>query len=192
MSESVKLQVRQDVGDYLAAVRAFYLRDYGAFKIILGTLLIPTYILVWLLMMNVGLLVALVPALMVLLSYTSALFFAGPRKRFLRDPKLGSEGFEMEFSDEGIVLRSPDAASRMNWNFYSRVVETERVYVLIRGTIQMTVIPKKSFTSAAQEASFRRLLARNLPPEGLKKLKGAGKAAEIEEYVPPSAPPDWR
>jgi hypothetical protein len=191
MSESVKLQVRQDVGDYLAAVRAFYLRDYGAFKIILGTFLIPTYIFVWLVLMNVGVLVALVPALMVLLTYTSALFFAGPRKRFLRDPKLGSEGFEIEFSDEGILLRLPDAASRMNWSFYSRVVETGRVYVLIRGTIQMTVIPKKSFTSAAQEASFRRLLARHLPPEGVKKLKGAGKA-EIEEYVPPSAPPDWR
>lgn len=192
MSESVKLQVRQDVGDYLAAVRAFYLRDYGAFKIIVGTFLIPTYIFVWLLLMNVGVLVALVPALMVLLTYTSALFFAGPRKRFLRDPKLGSEGFEMEFSDEGILLRAPDVASRMSWSFYSRVVETERVYVLIRGTVQMTVIPKKSFTSAAQEASFRRLLARHLPPEGVKKLKGSGKAAEIEEYVPPSAPPDWR
>jgi hypothetical protein len=191
MSESVKLQVRQDVGDYLAAVRAFYLRDYGAFKIIVGTFLIPTYILVWLVLMNVGVLVALVPALMVLLTYTSALFFAGPRKRFLRDPKLGSEGFEIEFSDEGILLRAPDVASRMSWSFYSRVVETERVYVLIRGTIQMTVIPKKSFTSAAQEASFRRLLARHLPPEGIKKLKGAGKA-EIEEYVPPSIPPDWR
>jgi hypothetical protein len=192
MSESVKLQVRQDVGDYLAAVRAFYLRDYGAFKIIVGTFLIPTYIFIWLLLMNVGVLVALVPALMVLLTYTSALFFAGPRRRFLRDPKLGSEGFEIEFSDEGILLRAPDVASRMSWSFYSRVVETERVYVLIRGTIQMTVIPKKSFTSAAQEASFRRLLARHLPPEGVKKLKGAGKAAEIEEYVPPSAPPDWR
>src|ERR1044071_4432210 len=131
MSESVKLQVRQDVGDYLAAVRAFYLRDYGAFKIIAGTFLIPTYIFVWLVLMNAGLLVALVPALMVLLTYTSALFFAGPRRRFLRDPKLGSEGFEIEFSDEGILLRAPDVASRMSWSFYSRVVETERVYVLI-------------------------------------------------------------
>jgi hypothetical protein len=192
MSENVKLQVRQDVKDYLAAVRAFYLRDYGAFKIFAGTFLIPAYIFIWLTFMHVGALVALVPALMVLLTYISALFFAGPRKRFLRDPKLGSEGFEIEFSDEGILLRAPDAASRMNWSFYSRVVETERVYVLIRGTMQMTVIPKKSFNSAAQEASFRRLLKRHLPPDGLRNLKDAGRTPEIEEYVPPQAPPDWR
>ena len=139
-------------------------------------------------------------------SFLPANFF--PDKAYAATPKLAApqtdqfccsggscyrenEGFEIEFSDEGILLRAPDVASRMSWSFYSRVVETERVYVLIRGTMQMTVIPKKSFTSAAQEASFRRLLARRLPPEGIRKLKGAGKA-EIEEYVPPSAPPDWR
>ncbi|HVF67156.1 MAG TPA: YcxB family protein [Pyrinomonadaceae bacterium] len=192
MPDSVKLQVRQDVKDYLAAVRAFYLRDYGVFKIIAGTFLIPAYIVFWLVMMGVGVLVALVPALMVLFTYTSALFSAGPRKRFLRDPTLGSQGFEIEFSDEGILLNAPDVASRMNWNFYSRVVETETVYVLIRGTVQMTVIPKKSFTSAAQEATFRRLLKRNLPPEALKNLKDSGQRPELEEYVPPTAPPDWR
>jgi hypothetical protein len=192
MSESVKLQIRQDVKDYLAAVRAFYLRDYGTFKILAGALLIPAYIFIWLTFMHVGLLVSLVPALMVLLTYISALFFAGPRKRFLRDPTLGSQGFQIEFSDEGILINAPDAASRMSWRFYSRVVETERVYVLIRGTMQMTVIPKKSFNSAAQEASFRRLLKRHLPPEGLGNLKDAGGRAELEEYVPPQAPPDWR
>jgi hypothetical protein len=192
MSESVKLQVRQDVKDYLAAVRAFYLRDYGTFKILAGTLLIPAYIFIWLTFMHVGLFVSLVPALLVLLTYTSALFFSGPRKRFLRDPTLGSQGFEIEFSDEGILIGTPDAASRMSWRYYSRVVETDRVYALLRGTMQMTVIPKKSFTSAAQEASFRRLLKRHLPPEGLRNLKDAGGRAELEEYVPPQAPPDWR
>jgi hypothetical protein len=192
MSEIVKLQVRQDVNDYLAAVRAFYLRDYGAFKVIAGTLLIPACILFWLVMMDVGVLVALFPALIVLFTYTSAVFFAGPRKRFLRDPTLGSQGFQIEFSDEGILLNVRDAASRMSWGFYSRVVETDTVYVLIRGTVQMTVIPKKSFASAAQEAAFRRLLKRHLPPEGVRKLKDAGDRPELEEYVPPPAPPDWR
>jgi hypothetical protein len=192
MSESVKLQVRQDVKDYLAAVRAFYLRDYGALKIIAGIFLIPAYILIWLVFMDVGLLVALLPAMLVVFAYTSALFGAGPRKRFLRDPTLGSQGFEIEFSDEGILINAPDAASRMSWKFYSRVVETERVYALIRGTMQMTVIPKKSFNSAAQEASFRRLLKRHLSPEGLRNLKDAGNRPELEEYVPPQTPPDWR
>ncbi|HKG15351.1 MAG TPA: YcxB family protein [Pyrinomonadaceae bacterium] len=191
MSESVKLQVRQDVGDYVAAVRAFFLRDYGVFKTLMGTCLIGAYVFFWLLLMDVGLFVALVPALFIVSTFVSAFLFAGPRKRFLRDPTLG-QPFEIEFSDEGILLGAADVAARMSWNYYSRVVETERVYVLIRGAMQMTVVPKKSFTSAAQEASFRRLLKRHLPSGGVKKLKDAGERPELEEYVPPQTPPDWR
>lgn len=191
MSESVKLQVRQDVGDYVAAVRAFFLRDYGLFKTLAGACLMGAYVFFWLVIMDVSLFVALVPALMVIWGFVAPLLISGPRRRFLRDPTLGTP-FEMEFSDEGILLTASDVAARMNWSYYSRVVETERVYVLIRGTIQMTVIPKKSFTSAAQEAGFRRLLKRHLPPQGLKNLKDSGQRPELEEYVPPQTPPDWR
>lgn len=191
MSESVRLQVRQEVGDYVAGVRAFFVRDYGLFKTLLGTLLMGGYVFFWLVLMNVSLFVALVPALFVIWGYAASLLISGPKKRFLNDSKL-QQPFEMEFSDEGILFGAPDMAARMNWNYYSRVIETERVYVLARGTFQMTVIPKKSFNSAAQEATFRRILKRNLPPEGLKKLKDSGQRAELEEYVPPSAPPDWR
>jgi hypothetical protein len=192
MSESVKLQVRPDVKEYVAGVRAFFLRDYGLFKTLMSTCLIGTYIFLWLALMNVGTLVALFPALLVITTYTSAILFAGPRKRFLRDPKL-REVFEIEFSDEGILYSAPDMVSRMNWSYYSRAVETDKVYVLVRGTMQMTVIPKRAFNSAAQEASFRGLLARHLPPEGLRNLKGAGRRRpELEEYVPPETPPDWR
>jgi hypothetical protein len=191
MSESVKLQVRQEARDYVAAVRAFLLRDYGLFKTLAGTSLIGAYVFFWLVLMNVSFFVALVPALMVIWGYVTALLISGPKRRFLRDTTLG-QPFEIAFSDEGILLSAPDVAARMTWNYYSRVVETETVYVLIRGTMQMTVIPKKSFTSAAQEASFRRLLKRHLPPEGLKNLKDAGQRPELEEYVPPQTPPDWR
>lgn len=191
MSESVRLKVRQDVRDYVAGVRAFFLRDYGLFKSLAGTCLMGAYILFWLLLMDVSFFVALFPALFVIWGYVAALLISGPRKRFLRDPKL-QQPFEMEFSDEGILFGSPDMVARINWSYYSRVVETERVYVLARGMMQMTIIPKKSFTSAAQEAVFRRLLKRHLPPEGVKKLKDSGRHAELEEYVPPPVPPDWR
>src|SRR5205085_10706261 len=107
MSESVKLQVRQDVKEYVAGVRAFFLRDYGLFKTLMSTCLMGVYIFFFLILMNVNALVALFPALFILLTYTSALLFAGPRKRFLRDPKL-REGFEIEFSDEGILYSAPD------------------------------------------------------------------------------------
>ena len=191
MSESVKLQVRQEAGDYVAAVRAFFLRDYGLLKTLAGTMLMGAYVFFWLVLMGVSFFVALVPALMVIWGYVAALLISGPKRRFLRDPTLG-QPFEIEFSDEGILLSAPDVAARMSWSYYSRVVETERVYLLARGSMQMTVIPKRAFTSAAQEASFRRLLKRYLPPEGLKNLKDSGQRPELEEYVPPTAPPDWR
>jgi hypothetical protein len=191
MSESVKLQVRPEAGDYVAAVRAFFLRDYGLFKTLAGAFLMAAYVFFWLVLMDVSLFVALVPALMVVWGFVAPLLISGPRRRFLRDPTLRNP-FEIEFSDEGILLTSADVAARMSWSYYSRVVETERVYLLVRGTMQMTVIPKKSFTSAAQEASFRRLLKRHLPPEGLKNLKDATHSPELEEYVPPQTPPDWR
>src|SRR5215212_5058347 len=184
MSESVKLQVRQEAGDYVAAVRAFFLRDYGLFETLAGTSLMGAYILFWLLLMGVSLFVALVPALFVIWGYVAALLISGPRKRFLRDPTL-SKPFEIEFSDEGVLISAADVVARQNRSYYSRVVETERLYLLARGSMQMTVIPKKSFTSAAQEASFRRLLKRHLPPEGLKNLKDSKQRPELEEDVPP-------
>ena len=191
MAENVKLQIRPDAKDYVAGVRAFLLRDYGLFKSLAGILLMGGYVFFWLVLMDVSLFVALVPALLVIWGYVAALIISGPRKRFLGDPVL-REPHEIEFSDEGILYHSADVASRMSWNFYSRVVETETVYVLVRGALHITVIPKKSFTSAAQEASFRRLLKRHLPPKGLKNLKDAGQRPELEEYVPPPTPPDWR
>ena len=191
MSENVKLQVRPESGDYVAAVRAFLLRDYGLFKTLMGTSLIGAYVFFWLVLMNVSLFVALVPALIVIWGFVAPLLISGPRRRFLRDPTLRNP-FEIEFSDEGILLTAADVAARMSWSYYSRVVETERLYLLARGTMHMTIIPKKSFTSAAHEANFRRLLKRHLPPEGLKNLKDAGRLPELEEYVPPQTPPDWR
>lgn len=191
MPENVKLQIRPEVGDYVAGVRAFLLRDYGLFKSLAGILLMGGYVFFWLILMDVSLFVALVPALLVVWGYVAGLLISGPRRRFLGDPVL-REPHEIEFSDEGILYGSADVASRMSWNFYSRVVETERVYVLIRGTMQITVIPKKSFTSAAQEATFRGLLKRHLPHKGLKHLKDSGRRSELEEYVPPPTPPDWR
>jgi len=191
VSESVKIQVKHEEKEYVAAARAFLLRDYGIFKSLSGTFIMAAYIFFWLVLMNVGAFVAAVPSLLVLSAYISALFFVGPKRRFRRDIKL-REGFEVEFSDEGISYNAPDIVSRMSWEFYSRVIEAESVYVLVRGTMSITVIPKRAFISAAQEACFRRLLRRHFPPDALKNLKDAGARPEIEEYVPPPAPPDWR
>src|SRR4051812_25448501 len=102
MSESVKLQVSQDAGDYVAGVRAFFLRDYGLFKTVVGTLAMGGYILFWLLLMGVSLFVALVPALFVVWGYVAAVLISGPKKRFLGDATL-RQPYEIEFSDEGIL-----------------------------------------------------------------------------------------
>ena len=56
----------------------------------------------------------------------------------------------------------------------------------------MTVVPKRAFRDAAQEAEFRRLLRRHVN-QNLPQRQVGGAAADAAEYVPASPePPDWR
>lgn len=191
MSENVKLQIKLGEKEYVAAVRAFLLRDYGIVKGLSGMILLASYIFIWLMLMNVELWIALMPVLMILFPYISALYIQGPKKRFRSDPTLREE-FEIEFSDEGVLYKGLSSIARVNWEYYSRVVETKQVYVLVRGKFQITVIPKDVFDSASQEATFRRLLRKHFSPDALRNLKPSDARREIEEYVPPPTPPDWR
>jgi hypothetical protein len=80
----------------------------------------------------------------------------------------------------------------MAWSLYSGVREGRDLYVIAYGrdTRMMTVVPKRAFRNAAQEAEFRRLLRRHVEPTLPQRPVGGGVVAE---YVPSSLePPDWR
>ena len=113
-----------------------------------------------------------------------------PRRIYRANPKF-RDRYELEFSDRGIHFRSKGADTRLEWDFYSKVWETEEFYLLVYGKDMFSVIPKRAFGDASQEESFRALLRAKLgAPTAPGELKEATDAEA--EYVPPAQPPDWR
>jgi hypothetical protein len=114
------------------------------------------------------------------------------RRHFRRNSKLRDE-CRVTFSDEGILFRSKDAESRLEWGFYSKVWETADFYFLVYGNDMFSLIPKRAFHGRRHEAEFCELLRRKLDP-----ASGRASTPELEsreseaEYVPPTEPPDWR
>ena len=124
---------------------------------------------------------------------TRQLFTEMPRRYFRGDRKLHGE-YALTFTDEGVWLRTAEIESRLAWSLYSGVLEGRDLYVIAYGhdTRMMTVVPKRAFRDAAQEAEFRRLLRQHVK-QNLPQRQVGGADASAAEYVPASLePPDWR
>lgn len=119
-------------------------------------------------------------------------FFVVPRQRFRSDPKFADEYF-LQFSEDGILLKTPHVESLLQWNLYTEVLENEKFYLLVYGKHMYSAIPKRVFTSAAQAARFDALLRLKIPAHArAKRLKTEERDAQQELYTPPATPPDWR
>ena len=120
------------------------------------------------------------------------LLFVAPRQRFRSDPKFADEYF-MQFSDDGIQFKTAQIDSLLQWSLYNKVLENERFYILVYGKNMISVIPKRAFTGANQDAAFSEMLKRNLPAYANdKRLKARASDALEHSYTPPPTPPDWR
>jgi hypothetical protein len=120
------------------------------------------------------------------------LLFVAPRQRFRSDPKFVDEYF-LQFSDDGIQFKTAQIDSLLQWSLYNKVLENERFYILIYGKNMISVIPKRAFADAKQEAAFSEMLGRNLHPYSTSKRLKERQPDELEDsYRPPSTPPDWR
>jgi len=83
---------------------------------------------------------------------------------FHRNPKF-REAYELAFDDDGIRFRTPTIDSRLQWETYSRVLEDERVWLLVYGPRMYTVLPKRAFDFEAQR-TFRELVSRHVARRG--------------------------
>ena len=102
------------------------------------------------------------------------------------------------FSDEHIAVQSKHVESKVSWELYTDVLESETCYALVYGKdIGMaSMIPKRAFRSKKQHMAFRELIGalftKALP------LRQAGDGGddsheEEREYQPARfEPPDWR
>ena len=193
MSETINLTYKYTESEYVSAARFFYTRTLhtklnlfisviAIFSGLVGVLLAGDSLL-WSLLMFAGFLV---------LFFSYYAHFVTPRLHYQRNPKL-REQYHLQFSEDGLVFRSKELESRLEWSFYSKVWETPQFYFLLYGKDMFTLIPKRVFSSREQEASFRSMLKRKIDPSIETYNFTDKKVNELEEeYVPPRSPPDWR
>ncbi len=187
---TVVLQFRYSKEEYVSATRDYYhpfqVRSgavYALIMMILG-------VLVWLLSDDLYFSTILTAMTLFALSIFCLNYFLMPRRIYERNPKLHEE-YGLEFSEQGIIYRSKDIDSALQWSLYQRVQETDRFYFLIYGKDSFTLIPKRAFTSPEQEHTFRLMLKKHVDPDiDMEELSARIKQTE---YVPKSLePPDWR
>jgi hypothetical protein len=97
----------------------------------------------------------------VVLALAGGSFWVVPALRWRQSPRLAEEQ-EHTFTEGGIFVRAGKDKGQLPWNFYARVAETPRVYVLLRNSRQGNFVPKRGFVSPGAEASFRQIAAAHL------------------------------
>ncbi len=79
------------------------------------------------------------------------------RIAFRTNPKF-RERYEIEFGDKGIHFKTPTIDSEIAWSHYSKVVETDRVFLLVYGRSMYSVIPKRAFSGTEEVDAFRSMV----------------------------------
>ncbi len=196
MREIISLQFKYTEAEYVAATR-LYLRRSTDFKIRLAVCLlfyiVALSLAVWLgpdFDSGVIILFAFAACIPFLIGFLHLLVI--PRQRFRKGSKSQDESL-LQFSDDGIHLKTSQVDSLFQWSLYDKVLEGERLYLLVDRRGMIYLVPKRAFTGAGQEAAFRELLGRHLP-RGFDAGKLRDRAAPVPQYsyVPPAEPPDWR
>jgi hypothetical protein len=192
--ETISLRFRYTEEEYIAATR-FYLTRSTNFliRIVLSSIFLAVGIFFLLLAtLESGIPFLLTFAGVLSFLVWSLFFYIAPRQRFRSDPKFRDEYF-LQFSDDGIQFKTAQIDALIQWSLYTKVLENDRFYVLIYGKNMISVIPRRAFASAQQEAAFDELLKRKLPACFDSKHLSAHKPDVPERtYVPPTEPPDWR
>lgn len=86
------------------------------------------------------------------------------RIMFRGNPKFHEEN-ELTFTNAGIHFRTNSIDSHINWNHYSKVLESSRIFLLIYGKMMYSVIPKQAFIDSEEMDAFRCLLNKHINGE---------------------------
>lgn len=193
MSESIDITSRYEEKDIVSASRAFYAQAYQTrFHLILSALGAAS-----------GLFLVLVSDVF-FLGYTFLLlcggyfyinyltYFSAARNQFQRNQKAYRRQITMRFFEDKVISFSEVGKSENSWEFYEKVWETRDAYFLFYGETLFTTIPKRVFSSFADEIEFRNLIARQINPVMRIGKFSVAESEENREYLPPTSPPDWR
>ena len=83
------------------------------------------------------------------------------RRWFKHNPKF-SETYHLALDRTGIHFRTKSIDSRVTWDHYTKVLEDDRLWLLVYGTRMYSVIPKRALKSDDEVARFRSLVAQNI------------------------------
>ena len=74
-------------------------------------------------------------------------------------PKL-REPYNLRFSDEGVHFRTTGIDSNLSWSLYSSWRQDSDFVYLFHGPRDVTILPRRAFSNADDEALFLRLISR--------------------------------
>ncbi|HLX62856.1 MAG TPA: YcxB family protein [Planctomycetota bacterium] len=80
---------------------------------------------------------------------------------FKSNPKF-SETYYVTLDGAGIHFRTRSIDSRVTWDHFTKVLEDERLWLLVYGTRMYSVIPKRVFKSNDERIRFRTLVDENI------------------------------
>lgn len=83
------------------------------------------------------------------------------RWMFKHHPQL-RERYALTFSEQGLHFRTSTVDSRLAWSYYRRLLESDRVFLLVYGKGMYSTIPKSAFKDADEIGRFRRLVTEKL------------------------------
>lgn len=194
MEKTISLRFKYTEEEYIAATRLYVSRSTDVLiRFVVSSLFMAAGIFLVLLVeldSVISFTLIFITVIWVLMGFLS--LFVMPRQSFRRDPKFRDEYF-LQFSEDGIQFKTVQIDALIQWSLYTKVLEDDRFYLMIYGEDMISVIPKRAFTSAAQEAAFDALLTTKLPARiDLKRLRASKRTEPEKPYVPPTEPPDWR
>jgi hypothetical protein len=162
MSEPITLTFTHQEKEYVAATRWFYARVYHTrFLLILYGIVLSLGLLLILFSEELvfGGMIASVGFIAFVVQFRT--YFEMPSQFFRRNPRF-REQFSLQFSEEGLLFQTKDMESKLEWAFYSKVLETSQFYMLCYDQDMFTLIPKRVFDDNEREQAFRDLLNRKL------------------------------
>ncbi|MEP7076623.1 MAG: YcxB family protein [Acidobacteriota bacterium] len=106
--------------------------------------------------------IALITSLMLAAMVAYALLLL-PALIYRWDPKLKNE-YRLSFSDDEIVFQTDDIDSVLKWTLYHSWMGDDDFYILYHGKRDLTVLPRRAFTSPEDDTRFAKLLTQKLPP----------------------------
>jgi hypothetical protein len=157
MPEEICLRYRYTADEYASAIRTHFAR-------VLKT---RRSIIVSLMALVIGVVLRSIPVAgmsLLLMLMIFAVNYIVPRMWFRQEPKIRDE-YRLRFAEDGIVFQTAQIDSQIRWELYNRIVESDRFFLLYFGKRSFTIIPKRAFAGVEQEARFREMLRRHVPPE---------------------------